>query len=88
MNARQGMSPTDLANEVFKAILEERFYIITHKDLNSDIEKRIARASSLGYFESRSSMVLSVIGIPIPVQPVSERNVYAGAWSFSTYASP
>lgn len=38
---KSGMSSENVADMVFQAIKEERFYIITHKDSFSDIEKRM-----------------------------------------------
>jgi hypothetical protein len=34
-----GMSPQKIANYVFQAIRDEQFYILTHSDWNSDIQK-------------------------------------------------
>ena len=38
-----GMAPLEVADHVFKAIREDRFYILTHPELNDRIQKRIGR---------------------------------------------
>lgn len=38
-----GMSPLEVAERVFKAIREDRFFILTHPELNDRIQKRIER---------------------------------------------
>ena len=35
-----GMSPHQVADDVFKAIINEQFYILTHPDFNPEIQKR------------------------------------------------
>lgn len=36
-----GMSPHQVADDVFKAIINEQFYILTHPDFNPEIQKRM-----------------------------------------------
>jgi NAD(P)-dependent dehydrogenase (short-subunit alcohol dehydrogenase family) len=39
--AQAGMSPQQVADYVFKAIRAEQFYILTHLELNSEVQKRM-----------------------------------------------
>ena len=39
--AQAGMSPQQVADYVFKAIRAEQFYILTHPELNSEVQKRM-----------------------------------------------
>ena len=40
-SAQAGMSPKKVAGYVFKAIRAEQFYILTHPELNSEVQKRM-----------------------------------------------
>jgi NADP-dependent 3-hydroxy acid dehydrogenase YdfG len=44
----EGMSPAEVADHAFKAIREDRFYILTHPDFNETIKKRLDRILSDG----------------------------------------
>jgi len=42
-----GMSPHQVADDVFKAIINEQFYILTHPDFNPEIQKRMENIINL-----------------------------------------
>lgn len=61
-----GMDPLEVADHAFRAIREDRFYILTHPDLNERIQQRIGRILS--------------DGIPLPDFTIS--NMPDDAWNF------
>jgi NAD(P)-dependent dehydrogenase (short-subunit alcohol dehydrogenase family) len=64
----EGMPPIEVADHVFNAIREDRFFILTHPEHNERIEKRLGRILNDGiplpeYTQSNSPGILAQMGI-------------------------